>query len=946
MSTHHRTRTLTATLVALACLVTGAAGAPARGQPAATGNTALTGTVTDVSGAVMQAVPVRVFAQGREELLVETVTDASGSFAVALPAGTYRIEIAVQAFAAFEQVITVPRREPLDVRLDLEPIAVAVDVVPDDTPGATGSSLTSATLAGDDLLDLPRDEEELARYLMELAGADATGASEQDILANFIVDGFNDGRLPSPDRIAQVIIDPNAMSADGRGPRIEIVTRPGTGRWRRSVDFGFADESLNARTPGEDRKEPRQTKDAGLEIDGPVIPGVMQLRLQASTDSDEQAGNSLRAITPTGDLFQGVVRPRTGRELEIGVETQLNPSHRLDLLFARETERSTNVGVGGFSLPERGSDDESAEWTLRISERMFRQNFTNNIRVQVDRNTSTVTPLQDGVAIDVADAFAGGGGTNRSAEANWSVRLEDNLRAQRGAWSFQWGGRLQYRTERSIDRDNYNGTFEFASLHDYCLAIGFSGVNCAETERIVNDAITQGVAPVYTDARGDEAGIAGIPTTFTQASGNAELQFSELAFNSFVQADRRVGQKASLRLGVRYEGTNHSRDFLRLDPTVNLQYRLTETTVVSGGARLSFEDFRDYERLLRNDGSTYESELYISSPTFPDPFQGGGGETGARTASVWVLAPDYRAPYSVDPQVSVTQQVPGDVRLTLSYSGSHGFRQRRTRNINAPHPGTPLPDEILTLPPDERQDVIDRMRPLYPHVGNVTQIESTGRSTSRTLRLNVQPRGSLELAGVELSGNVSYTYRSADDDNDSNNPYFREWGRARRDHEVQSRFRVELPDQVPFAHPLARLVARATYEAMSLNFQFRANTGRLYSLRSGRDLNGDQYTSDRPAGVARNSEVGPANWRLDMTLTKNFRLSSGVAAGGGGEGSRGGRGRQQPDGPRLRFQARVDNLLNQAQPRSYVSTLTSLLFGLPTGYTSGRTISLSMSIDF
>ena len=44
--------------------------------------------------------------------------------------------------------------------------------------------------------------------------------------------------------------------------------------------------------------------------------------------------------------------------------------------------------------------------------------------------------------------------------------------------------------------------------------------------------------------------------------------------------------------------------------------------------------------------------------------------------------------------------------------------------------------------------------------------------------------------------------------------------------------------------------------------------------------------------------------------------------------------------------ARVDNLLNVTHPRSYVSTVTSRLFGQPTGYTDGRSINLSMSLTF
>jgi hypothetical protein len=313
-----------------------------------------------------------------------------------------------------------------------------------------------------------------------------------------------------------------------------------------------------------------------------------------------------------------------------------------------------------------------------------------------------------------------------------------------------------------------------------------------------------------------------------------------------------------------------------------------------------------------------------------------------------VLDPDYRSPYTISPQVSLTQQMPANLRLTLSYSASYGSRQRRTPNINAPYPGTPLPGSILDLPFSEQQDIVDRMRPRYPYVGNVTQIESTGRSESRTTRVQFQSRRGIGLFGLELSGGLDYSYRWANDDNDFNNPYFREWGASRRDHQVQSRLRIRMPDAEGVARSWLQAMARATYSGTSVNFNLRSNSGRLYSIATGRDLNGDQSTRDRPAGVARNSEVGPGNWTLDMTLTKDFPL----AAGGGSAarqadgGRRGGSSFGSSSDSRLRFQVRVNNLLNRSQPRAYGSVLTSPLFGLPTGYTGGRTIRLSMNVGF
>ena len=93
---------------------------------------------------------------------------------------------------------------------------------------------------------------------------------------------------------------------------------------------------------------------------------------------------------------------------------------------------------------------------------------------------------------------------------------------------------------------------------------GFAGANCAETERLVAEALALGIEPVALDARGRAVPITGVATTFTQAFGNADLEFSEVSFVGFLQADRRFGRAASLRLGLRYDATNHSRDVLRL----------------------------------------------------------------------------------------------------------------------------------------------------------------------------------------------------------------------------------------------------------------------------------------------------------------------------------------------------------------------------------------------
>ena len=63
--------------------------------------------------------------------------------------------------------------------------------------------------------------------------------------------------------------------------------------------------------------------------------------------------------------------------------------------------------------------------------------------------------------------------------------------------------------------------------------------------------------------------------------------------------------------------------------------------------------------------------------------------------------------------------------FSMSFDTARGVHLIRTRNINAPYPGTPLPidlfNELNSFNPDAQAAArvqLDRMRPLYPNVGN------------------------------------------------------------------------------------------------------------------------------------------------------------------------------------------------------------------------------------
>jgi hypothetical protein len=146
------------------------------------------------------------------------------------------------------------------------------------------------------------------------------------------------------------------------------------------------------------------------------------------------------------------------------------------------------------------------------------------------------------------------------------------------------------------------------------------------------------------------------------------------------------------------------------------------------------------------------------------------------------------------------------------------------------------------------------------------------------------------------------------------------------------------------------------------------NSGRLYSLTTGRDNNGDQSTNDRPPGVPRNSLTGPGSYNVNANFTKLFPLRkpeshgsvSSTPAGGinpaspqifvGGPGGpvavpQGSSGSNTP-GPKLQFTVSANNLLNNTQLRGYSGVMTSPLFDKPTGAAAGRMVMVGLGLIF
>src|SRR5262249_5337278 len=311
----------------------------------------LRGTVLDPSGAVIPEAEVKI-SQGTRSV-AEAKSDATGNFSFDLAAGEYRLEISAAEFKPHQQNVRVtPNMRPLAIALTVATVNAVVNVgqADDKVSLEDDAKLTSTTLAGDDIKNLPEDEDALMAQLQALAsGSGAAGAT-----ASFLVDGFSNGRIPPRDQIQQIIIDTNVFSAEGNGgPRIQIITKPGTGPWSGNLNLNFNDSGLNARNPLAASKPLKHQRQFVTSYGGPVIPGKLTLRFNARTLQIEQEGSAIIAVTPAGAVNKEVFSPVKNQFVGTNGQLFLTQNNTFNFSLNYNSNEQLNQGIGGVTLPER-----------------------------------------------------------------------------------------------------------------------------------------------------------------------------------------------------------------------------------------------------------------------------------------------------------------------------------------------------------------------------------------------------------------------------------------------------------------------------------------------------------------------------------------------------------------------------------------------------------------
>ena len=885
----------------------------------------LRGQVLDeLGGAIVGASVTAVDATGKEK---SVVTNDNGAYTITgLAPGKYTVRVINAGFAMFENAeveVVAGKPQVVDVTLKVAIEEQRVTVATDSRELSTDpeNNANAVVLKAEDLESLPEDPDELAAALQALAGPSAGPNGGQ-----IFVDGFTGGRLPPRASIREVRINANPFSAEydrlGFG-RIEILTRPGSDRYRGQLSFNFNDDALNARNPFADSRPPIQSRQYGGNFGGPIKKGKASFFVDFDKrDIDDETLIVAQILDANNNIFdfnETFAIPSRRTSFSPRIDYQINANHTLIARY-NYTKNRRVIGVGGFSLPTRAYDTENTEQSIQFTETaIINKTIVNETRFQFERSRNAQDADNSIPTIDVQEGFIGGGsqvGQSHSNEHEWE--LTNNTSFAIGPHSMKAGVRVRSIKISQFSPQNFGGTFTFTGgdsgpvLDDQNQIVGTDVLDSIERFRRTIVFQEQGLSAAQIRLLGGGA------TRFRLTTGNPETEVSQWDFGGFFQDDWKLRPNFTLSVGLRYENQKNINSNLNFAPRLGFAWSpggQQSKTVVRGGYGVFYERVGESLTMqARRLNGVSQQEFTVQDPDFfPNIPTVEQLLSFSVPGTVYRLAEGLQSPYTLQAVFSVERQLPRNLTVAASYINIRTLHVLRTRPLNAPLPGTFIPGD-----PDSGIRPLDCADFIPPDINpatrcNIFQYESSGRYNQNQFIVNINSR-----FHRNASLTAYYVWAKARSDADGTgslpaDPYnlTTEYGRASGD--IRHRF-----------------VMRGTFRApwgISLNPFIIVQSGRPFNITLGRDLNGDTFNIERPAlagagvncadrdnfrctpfgnfkltlgpndaMIPRNFAEGPGSTTVNMTVSKTW--SFGSEGGGANAGQQNQQGGQRPDGQR------------------------------------------------
>jgi hypothetical protein len=790
----------------------------------------LKGHVSDEFGGVIVGATVTATdANGKTKT---ATTNGDGAFSLAgLAPGKYTVRVSGPGFGTFEntEVAVTTRAEQFDVTLkvtiDQQKVTVSADVTGVNTDPE--NNVGALVLKGTDLESLPDDPDDLVAALQALAGP-AAGPNGGQIY----IDGFTGGRMPPLASIREIRINNNPWSSEFDRPgfgRIEILTKPGTDRFRGQASLSFNNQNFNSRNPFAPTRAPYLSRNYGGNLSGPISKKKASffLDFEKRDINDDAVINAtvLDANLNIVPFAATVPTPNRRTTFSPRIDYQLNAKNTLVFRYEYEHNRSITGLGGGFSLPSRAYANFGTQQTIRATETaILNKKTVNETRFQFNHQTSGDTANNSIPTVTVQEAFTGGGsqiGLTSTKTDRWEFNNITSIAL--GFHAVKFGVRVRDVNITNISPQNFGGSWTFSGSRAFGQAIGLTSI---QAYQVTQQGLQQGLTGAQIRANGGGA------TQFTINSGNPKAGVSQFDVGMFAQDDWRLRPNLTVNLGLRYENQDNISSNLNFAPRVGFAWApgsaQQKKTTIRGGFGVFYD--RISESLTLNAtrlNGTNQQQFMVTNlailnlfPTVPtiDALQ-----AFAQPVTIYQLSKDIQAPYTMQTAISLEHALPHNFTTSVTFSHARTLHLLRARAINAPLPGTFNP-----LVPGSGT------RPLG--VNDYFEYDSTGQFNQNQLIVTVGSRLSRNI-----SFNANYTFAKANSNSDgagtfASNPFdfSNEYGRASND--VRHRFSLNGSFRMPWN--------------ISLNPLVVYSSGQPFNITIGRDLNGDKLFTERPAFAA------------------------------------------------------------------------------------------------
>jgi len=425
------------------------------------------GVVSDNSGAVIPGAAVQLSGPAGPKAAVAQ-SDGSYSFA-GLPAGEYTLKVAFPGFVPFERAIAVEEAKTLQVPIQLVVGAEKQTVTVKGEPGPSVSvepdqNATAIVIKGTGLDALPDDPDDLQDMLNTLAGP-AAGPSGGQIY----VDGFSGGQLPPKASIREIRINQNPFSAEydrlGFG-RIEILTKPGSDKFRGGFGLNDSDAFFNSRNPYATNKADYVNRFINGNLSGPLGHRASFFfnffQQTINTDALINAVTLDAALNPLA-VQKTVTTPRNRYNFGPRVDFQLSKNNTLTVRLQALTGSSDNQGIGQYSLVSRAYNTANNYQVLQTTlTTIFGPTVVNDLRFEFVRSIINNYGDNSVPAINVTASFnSGGAQVGRGYTLTHHYELQNNTSIGHARHTFRLGLRARRDTLDDSSPNNFGGTFTF-----------------------------------------------------------------------------------------------------------------------------------------------------------------------------------------------------------------------------------------------------------------------------------------------------------------------------------------------------------------------------------------------------------------------------------------------------------------------------------------------------